>query len=318
MLGKEQLRMMKPTAMLVNCARGGIVDEEALYEALEQGVLAGAAIDVFSKEPPGENVLLKSDKVITTPHLAASTAEAEKSAGLDIAEQVVDVLKGLPAKSPINTPLISPEVMATVGPYVTVGTIIARIAVQLMEGQLKSISLLYQGEIAEEDTKPIRTSVLAGLLESQSEERVNMVNADMIASSRGLKVLEQRESTIENYANLVSVTLETTAGSTTVAGSSIRERPHLIKVNDFWLEIEPKGSYMLFTEHKDRPGMIGALGTILGKNNINVSQMQVSRGVKRGGSAMMVLCLDDPISPECHQQILSIPDMDRVWVVKLD
>jgi len=317
LIGREQLKLFKPTTMLINCARGGIVDEDALYEALEKGTVARAAVDVFCEEPAENNILLQSDKVITTPHLAASTNEAEKSAGIDIAQQVVDILKGYPAKFAINIPVISAEAMATVEPYVCVGTTIARIAVQLMEDQLKSISILYQGEIADEDTKPIRIAILAGLLGMLTEERVNIVNADIIARNRGLKVSEQKDTSCENYANLVTLTLETESGTTVVAGSSIRGKSHLIRVNEYWLEIEPMGNYMLFTEHKDRPGMIGAVGNIVGSTNINISQMQVSRGVKRGGGAMMVLCLDDPMTSECHQRVLSIPGMNKALLVKL-
>jgi len=317
LIGSDQLSLMKSTAMIVNCARGGIVDEKALYDALNQGRLAGAAIDVFSQEPAQDNILLKSDKVIATPHLAASAIEAEISVSIDIAEQVLAILKGYPARSPVNAPMISTEAMSILGPYVQVGTTIGRVAVQLLEGQLKSLTIRYQGDIAKEDTNPIKAAVLAGLLETLTEERVNMVNADIIASSRGLRVTEQKDSTCENYANIVTVEVNTKSGSTLVAGSSLRGKPHLIRVNDYWLEIEPSGSYMLFTEHKDCPGMIGAVGTIIGNADINISQMQVSRGVQRGGGAMMVLCLDEPLTTECYQQILAIPDMYRALIVRL-
>ncbi|MFQ5996245.1 MAG: phosphoglycerate dehydrogenase [Dehalococcoidales bacterium] len=317
LIGRSQLKLVKPTAMLVNCARGGIVDEKALYEALEQGRLAGAAVDVFSQEPTIDNILLKSDKVITTPHLSASTIEAEASTSLDIVEQVVAVLKGYPAKSPVNAPMISTEAMSVLGPYVQVGTIIGRVAVQLLEGQPKSLTIRYQGDIAKEDTDLVKVAVLAGLLETLTEERVTMVNADIIASSRGLSVTEQKEIICENYANLVTVEVNTKSGSTLVAGSSLRGKTHLTRVGDYWLEIEPSGSYMLFTEHKDRPGMIGAVGTIIGNADINISQMQVSRGVQRGGGAMMALCLDEPLPEGCYQQIQAIPDMYKALVVKL-
>jgi D-3-phosphoglycerate dehydrogenase len=317
LIGTSQLKLVKPTAMLVNCARGGIVDEKALYDALNEGRLAGAAADVFSEEPAQDNLLLKSDKVIATPHLAASTIEAEASASIDVAEQVVAVLMGRPASSPVNAPMISAEAMSVLGPYVQVGTTVGRVAVQLLEKPPESLTIRYQGDIAKEDTNPIKVAVLAGLLETLTEERVNMVNADIIASSRGLSVTEQKESTCENYANMVAVEVNTRSGSTLVAGSSLRGKTHLTRVGDYWLEIEPSGSYMLFTEHKDRPGMIGAIGTIIGNANINISQMQVSRGVHRGGGAMMVICLDEPLSEECYQQILAIPDMYKVLTVKL-
>jgi len=317
LISSDQLNLMKPTAMIINCARGGIIDEKALYNALNQGRLAGAAVDVFSQEPAQDNILLKSDKVITTPHLAASTVEAEMSASIDIAEQIAGILKGYPARSPVNAPMISTEAMSVLGPYVHVGTTIGRVAIQLMEGQLKSLTIRYQGVISEEDTHPIRVAVLTGLLETLTEERVNMVNADIIASSRGLKVIEQKDSTCENYANMLTVEVDTKSGKTLVAGSALRGKTHLTRVNDYWLEIEPSGSCMLFTEHKDRPGMIGAVGTIVGNAGINISQMQVSRGVQRGGEAMMALCLDEPLPTECYQQILAIPDMYKVHIARL-
>jgi D-3-phosphoglycerate dehydrogenase len=145
-----------------------------------------------------------------------------------------------------------------------------------------------------------------------------MVNADIIADSRGLSVAERKEIICENYANMLTVEVNTGAGKTLVAGSSLRGRTHLTRMDEYWLEIEPTGSYMLFTEHKDRPGMVGVVGTVIGNANINISQMQVSRGVHRGGGAMMVLCLDDPIMEECYQQICAIPDMYKVLIVKLN
>jgi D-3-phosphoglycerate dehydrogenase len=317
LISRGQLKLMKPTAMLINCARGGIVDEKALYESLEQGLLAGAAVDVFSKEPAQDNILLKSDKVITTPHVAASTIEAEASSSIDIAEQVIAVLKGNPARSPVNAPMISAEAMSVLGPYMQVGTTMGRIAVQLLEGPPESLFIRYQGDIAKEDTNPIKVAVLAGLLEGLTDERVNVVNADIIASRRGLYVTEQKESTCENYANMVTVEVNTKSGSTLVAGSSLRGKTHLVKVNDYWLEIEPTGGYMVFTEHKDRPGMIGAVGTSVGNADVNISQMQVSRGVHRGGKAMMALCLDEPLPEGCYKQMLAIPDMYKVLIVKL-
>ncbi len=318
LIGRSELKLVKPTAMLINCARGGILDEKALYDALNQGKLTGAAIDVFSKEPAQDNILLQSDKVITTPHMAASTFEAEASASIDIAEQVVAVLQGHPPKSPLNVPMIPAESMSILGPYIQVGTTIGRIAVQLLEGHPDSLTIRYQGDIAREDTNPVKAAVLAGLLNGLTEERVNMVNADIIADSRGLNVTEQKEAICENYANMLTVEVNTRAGKTLVAGSSLRGRTHLTRMDDYWLEIEPTGSYMLFTEHRDRPGMIGVVGNVIGNANINISQMQVSRGVHRGGGAMMVICLDDPITEECYQQIRAIPDMYKVLTVKLN
>ncbi len=317
LIGSERLKLMKPTARLVNCARGGIIDEEAPYQALNEGVIAGAAIDVFSKEPALDNILLKSDKVVVTPHLAASTPEAEVSAAIDIAEQVVAVLKGLPAKSPVNAPTISAETMSVLGPYLEVGRTIGRIATQLIAGHLESVTIHYEGDIAKENTDPIKVAVLSGLLEMTTDERINIINAEIIAASRGLKVTEQKNQTGEHYPSMVTVEAHTSSGSTLVAGSSLRGKIYLTRVNDYWLEIEPSAGYMLFTEHKDRPGMIGAVGTIIGDAGVNISQMQVSLGLQPGGKAMMVLCLDEPLPKECYQRILAIPHMFKALVVKL-
>jgi D-3-phosphoglycerate dehydrogenase len=250
LIGRNELKLVKPTAMLINCARGGILDEKAVYDAINEGKLAGAAIDVFSQEPAKDNILLQSEKVITTPHMAASTFEAEVSASIDIAEQIVEILQGHPPKSPVNTPMIPIQAMDVLGPYIQVGTTVGRIAVQLLEGHPDSLTISYQGDIAREDTDPVKVAVLAGLLNGLTEERVNMVNADIIAESRGIIVVERKETVCENYANMLTLEVNTRAGKTLVAGSSLRGRTHLTRMGDYWLEIEPVGSYMLFTEHK--------------------------------------------------------------------
>ncbi len=318
LIGARQLRMLKPTAMLVNCARGGIVDEKALLDALERGRLAGAALDVFEQEPVQDTRLLQNERVVATPHLAASTVEAEIGASRDIAEQVVAVLKGDLPKSPVNAPMIPREVMPVLGPYLDVGRTIGRVAVQMITGQPAALCINYQGNIAREDTDPVKVAVLSGLLEMLTDERVNVINADIIAASRGLNVTETKDSVSENYASTLSVEVQTTSGNTLVSGSSLRGRTYLTRVDDYWLDIEPVDSYMMFTEHKDRPGIIGAVGTIIGDAGINISQMQVSVGIKRGGKAMIALCLSQPLSPECYQRILEIPDMYRVLLVKLN
>lgn len=317
LIGREQLKLVKPKALIVNCARGGIVDEEALYEALNKGLLAGAAIDVYTREPAQDNILLKSDKVVATPHLAASTLEAEISAGRDAAEQVVAILRGNSPTSPVNTLMISKEALAVLGPYLEAGKTIGKVAVQLISGRPESLTIGYQGDIAKEETGPIKVAVLSGFLEMITDERVNIVNADIIAGDRGLHVTEQKDSTCENYTSMITVEVQTTSGGTLVAGTSLRGKTYLTRVDDYWLEIEPSGSYMLFTEHKDRPGMIGTVGTIIGAAGINISHMQYCLGMRRGGKAMMALCLDDSLPAECYQRIQAIPDMCRALVVKL-
>ena len=317
LIGREQIRLMKPSAMVVNCARGGIIDEQALYEALEEGRLSGAAVDVFTTEPAIGNILLKSNKVVVTPHLAASTHEAEAGSGIDIAQQTIAVLGGHPPKSPVNAPLLSVEGMELIRQYIPAATMLGNVAAQLFAGQARSISIVYQGEISKLNTDPIKAAVLGGLLERLTDERVNMVNMDFIASSRGLRITEERDSVCEHYSSLITLGVQGAAGRTTVAASALRGRDYLTRFDDFWMEIEPVGGYMVFTEHRDRPGMIGAVGSILGNAGVNISQMQVSRDLERGGKAMMVLCLDDPLRTEVHQQLLRIPDMHKLHIVKL-
>jgi D-3-phosphoglycerate dehydrogenase len=315
-IGANELGMMKTGARLINCARGGLVDEEALYQAVEQGKLAGAAADVFSQEPAKDNILFKSDHIIVTPHLAASTDEAQVGVAIDVAEQVVAVLGGQPARYAVNAPLIPPETMAVIAPFMGVAYKVGKLVTQLIEGQLQSIRINYEGTIADCDITALRASTLRGLLESVSEERVNIINASLIAQSRGLKILEQKSVQCQNYAGLITVEATTSAGGTTVAGTVLRDEVHIVKVNNYWLDLVPTGGYFMFCDHLDRPGLIGAVGMLTGKADINISSMQVSR-LKARGPALMVLALDEPLPETYRQQLLATPDIYTAKVVKL-
>jgi len=316
MIGARELAKMKPTARIINCARGGLIDEEALYHAVESGKLAGAALDVFSKEPVTDSILFRSDKIIVTPHLGASTTEAQASVALEVAEQVIAVLNGQPAKYAVNAPQIPAELFAVLAPFMQVASTLGSLARQLMEGQIKSIQIKYSGEISNYDTTAVRAAAIGGLLEGTSEERVTLVNANILASQRGIKVLEQKESVCENYASLITLEVSTDVGKTTVAGTVLRGETHIVRVNDFWPDIIPTGGYFLFSDHRDRPGLIGAVGTITGKADINISSMQLARLQPRG-KALMILALDEALSEEHIQQILALPDVYTAKLVKL-
>ena len=316
MLGAKELATMKPTARIINCARGGLIDDEALCKAIEEGKLAGAAIDVFVKEPVTDSILFKSDKIIVTPHLGASTAEAQVGVAIDAAEQVLDVLNGRPAKYAANLPHIAAEVLSVVAPYMMVASTLGKLAGQLMEAQIKSIHVIYSGEIAGCDSSALKTSIIGGLLEKVSEERVNMVNASLIAARRGIKIVEQTEATCENYASLITLNVTTSTGSISVAGTVLRGETHIVKVNDFWVDIIPTGGYFLFCDHRDRPGLIGAVGNITGKADINVSSMQLARLQPRG-KALMILALDEALKEEQRQEILALDDVHTANLVKL-
>lgn len=315
-IGAKELSLVKPTVRFINCARGGLIDEEALLQAIEEGRVAGAAIDVFSKEPPKDNPLLKSDKIIVTPHLGASTAEAQTGVAVAVAEQVIAVLEGHSARYAVNAPLIPPETVAVLAPFAEVASRIGRVAAQLAEGQMSSLDIRYDGEIANYDLTALKAAVLGGLLEEISEERINVVNANYIAQRRGLAVTEHKNPLCENYTSLITVSVDTSAGTTTVAATVLRGELHIVRVNNYWIDLVPKGGYFLFSDHRDRPGLIGAVGMVTANADINISSMQLSR-LKPRGQALMVLELDEPLGEEQIQQILSIPDVYTAKVVKL-
>jgi D-3-phosphoglycerate dehydrogenase len=315
-LDEKKLALVKPTARIINTARGGLIDEIALYRALEEGRIAGAAIDVFAEEPTSDNILFKSNKVIVTPHIAGSTAEAQTNVALDIANQVIAVLQGQPAPYAVNAPLIPPEHLPFLGPYICVAQVIGRLAAQLAEGQMIEFHITYEGEIGQYDTAAIKAGILSGILETASAERVNLVNAPQVAQRRGIRVIEEKGGASEVYPSLITLRLQTTQGTTTVAGTLIRNQAHIVRVNDFWLDVVPTGGYFLFCDHRDRPGLIGAIGTITGKANINIHSMHLSRLEPRG-QALMVLGLDEPLPEEQRVQILSIPDIYTAKLVKL-
>ena len=213
----------------------------------------------------------------------------------------------------MNTSIVEKKDEFSVVEYEKIG----KIAMQLVKGHLKSITICYEGTVAGEETGPIKVAVLSGLLEMMTDERINIVNADRVAASRGLYVTEQKNNTCENYTNMVSVEITTSSASSIVGASVVRGRTYITRIDDFWMEIEPSTNYMLFTEHKDQPGMIGYVGTILGNAGVNINQMHVSKGVNLGSNAMMALCIDDQPSTECYKKILAIPDMYRAVIVNL-
>jgi D-3-phosphoglycerate dehydrogenase len=316
LIGSKQLAKVKPSVRIINCARGGVVEEEALFKAVEGGKVAGAAVDVFTEEPAKNNILFKSDKILVTPHLAASTTEAQAGAAVDVAEQVITVLSGKPARHAVNMPLISPETLAVIGPFLEVARQIGRLVYQLGEGQMSSINIKYEGEIANHDTAALKATIVGGLIETVSEERVNLVNANLIAQRRGLKISEQKDPICENYGNLITLEVKTTAGMTTVAGTIMREEPHILRVNRYWIDIVPRGGYLLLSDHRDRPGLIGEVGTMLGNADINISSMLLSRLEPRG-SALMVLELDEAVDDTTLRKLQALPEVYTMKLVKL-
>lgn len=315
-IGAKEISLLKPTARLINTARGGLIDEVALTKAIRENKVAGAAFDVFTVEPTTESILFGENNIIVTPHLGASTTEAQTTVARDIAEQIIAVLKGQPAKYAVNAPFISAEIFSVLAPFIKAATIAGKLVSQLVEGQMRSIQIKYEGEIANYDTNTFKAAILGGLLEQISEERVNLVNASLIATRRGLTAAEQKETACENYASLITVAATTSTGATTVATTVMRGETHIVRVNDYWIDIVPDEGYFLFSDHLDRPGVLGAVGRVTGDTNINISSMHVGR-LQRRGQALMILVLDEPLTEEIKQKILSIPDIHSAKLVKL-
>ena len=316
LLKAKELALVKPTARIINCSRGGLIDEEALAKAVREKRVAGAAIDVFPTEPTTKSVLFEEDNIIVTPHLGASTTEAQATAAKDVANQIIDVFKGQPPRYSVNAPFIPAETLSVLAPFIKAASITGKLVSQLAEGQMNTILIKYNGEISNYDTNALKATVLGGLLEEISEERVNLVNANLVAAQRGLTVVEQKEATCENYTSLITVEATTNIGVTMVSTTVMRREPHIIQVNNYWLDIVPSGAYFLFIGHRERPGLMGTIGKITGDAEINISAMYVSR-LKPKGQALAVLTLDEPLPEEQQQQILSIPDVYSAKLVKL-
>lgn len=316
LIGERELAMMKPTARIINVARGGLVDDEAMVKAIEAGRLAGAAVDVFPTEPLPDSSLYQNDRIIVTPHLGASTLEAQALVSEDVAEQIVDIFNGQPARYAVNAPFIPADTLSLLKPFIKAASIAGRLVSQLMDGQMKSLHIKYEGEIANYETNVLKAAAIGGLLSEISEERVNLVNANLVAARRGLTVTEQKNITCENYVNLITVELTTGAGSAAVATTVFQDQTHIVRVIDYWIDIFPSEGYFLLVDHLDRPGLLGAVGRVTGDANINISAMHVGR-LKPRGHALMILTLDEPLPNEQRQKMLAIPDIYSVKLVKL-
>ena len=316
MLGMKQIENIKPGSRVINVARGELVDESALLAGLESGRLSGLALDVFAKEPPDPSPLLEHPKVIVTPHLGASTREAQREVAIEAAEQVLAVLKGEPARNTVNAPFVAPEVHEVLAPYVPAASMVGKLLGFLSEGQITGINVSYEGEIAHHDCRMLQAAVLVGLLGPVSTVNVNLINAPVLARDRGWSVSEQSNRASREYASLISATLQTANGSLTIAATSMRNETHIVKFNDYWMDIVPNTPYLLFVDNRDQPGSIGAVGTIAGHHNINISFMGVGR-IRLRGQAMMVIGLDDPIPAHVMDEIRALSHIESARLATL-
>jgi D-3-phosphoglycerate dehydrogenase len=309
------LAKMRDGARIVNAARGELVDEDALLEALRSGKLAGAALDVFSKEPY-EGPLLELDNVIATPHLAASTAEAQDRAGVIVAEQVVAALQGGLVTNAINIPVIGAEDLEELGPFIPVASKLGRLAMELAGGDVDRIALEYYGTLSAYDTRLLTVAALNGAFQGRVEQPVNYVNAPSIAAERGIEVLEERRRSSRDFTALVRVAVRSNGQELRVAGTTIggEHRQWLVSALGFELEIE-LSPLMVLLRYDDVPGVIGRVGTMFGEAQINIANMTVSR-TRRGGKALMALSTDTPAPPELVERLRG-QGHDDVYVVEL-
>lgn len=306
MVSTAQFEKMKKGIRIINCARGGIVDEEALFSAIKSGKVVGAALDVFVSEPPKNRDLLDLEQVIATPHLGAATEEAQVNVAIEIAHQVTQALRGGVILNSINAPSIDPELMKEVGPYLYLGEKLGLLVVQLMNGLLKQVSIRYEGQIADlADLKPITLSVLRGILGHALQEKVNFVNAPILAKNRGIEVSESRSTVSRDFADLISVEVKTDGVVCSVEGTvfGTKKEPRVVRINGYHVDAVPSG-YLLVLGNLDKPGLVAGVSSVLGQHNINIAGMTVGRNVP-GGQAVTVINVDnaipDPLLKELHK-----------------
>jgi len=315
LLGREAFARCKPGVLIINAARGGIVDEEALLEALDSGKVGGAGLDVFVEEPPrSDHPLVAHPNVICTPHLGASTEQAQLNVSIAVAEQVRDYLLDGVLRNAINVPSISPELLVKVRPYLVLAEKIGRFQGQLCPGAIEQIEVEYAGEVADLDVAPITIAVLKGVLESATD-RVNMVNAPLIAQDRGIKVVESKASRTRDFASVVTVRVVGCVDRLIAGAVFHGGQPRIVRIDDFMLEAIPEGPTLLL-QNRDQPGVVGTVGMILGEEGINISRMQLALVRERNEAAMLVNVDQSP--PErVLERLRGIPHMVSAQLVEL-
>jgi D-3-phosphoglycerate dehydrogenase len=317
MISDKEFSLMRDNVRIINCARGGVIDEEALLRAIDSGKVSGCAIDVFEKEPPpADYPLLKKDNVVVTPHLGASTEEAQVNVAIEIAEAVRDALLGKGIRNAANFPCVEPEVCKILDPYINLSEKLGALASQLIEGRIAKVFISYTGQISELDTQPLTLGLIKGLLKPIVQETVNFVNALSLAKERAIKIQESKSETEEEFVNLVSVEITTDKGKLSVGGTlSSNKQPRIVKINDFYVEAIPVG-YMIIIHNQDKPGIIGAIGTLLGKNRINIAAMTFGR-TEAGGRAITVINVDSPVSADVLKKIAETENILSVKLINL-
>ncbi len=316
-INKEKFAKMKDGVMFIHCARGGIVNEQDLYEAMLAGKVAGAALDVFEQEPPPPDYpLLKLENFICTPHLGASTVEAQKNVALAVASQVVDFLVRGVVRNAVNMPSVSAELLPVLQPYITLAEKLGALQAQLAEGPIQEVHIEYQGDVAKLDTRPLSVALLKGLLSPALQEDVNYVNAPLRAKERGIKVTESRTETTEDFLNLIKVIVRFPQGTNVVAGTIFgKKEPRIVQINDFRLDAVPQG-HMLYIMNEDRPGVIGHIGLTIGEAGVNIARMYVGQEPAQRCNVIL-LSVDTAVPQETLEKLRSLPHVLMVKSLEL-
>ena len=308
MINKETIKIMKNGVRIINCARGGIVNEKDLYDALVEGKVAGAALDVFEKEPAENNPLLTLDSVISTPHLGAATKEAQENVAIAIAEQIADYLVQGTIRNAVNFPSIPADQVARLQPYINLSEKLGLFSAQIFEGGVTEITIEYRGEASEINTAPVKIAAVKGFLSPILEETVNFVNAPFIAKERGIEVKETKSADAGDYQSMIGLRIKAKDKESYITGTLLsRKDPRIVSIDGFNIEIVPEGE-LLYIHNNDKPGVIGNLGTLLSKNNINIARMQFGREAP-GGRAISVITIDSPATPGLIEEIKSLPNV---------
>lgn len=317
LINKDTIMKMRDGVFIINCARGGIVNEKDLYEAMVSGKVAGAAFDVFEKEPtPPDNPLLSLDNFVCTPHLGASTEEAQINVSIAVAEQIIDFLERGIIVNAVNVPSLTNEEMKFLNPFINLTDRMGAFIAQLIKGGIKEVILEYDGDVAEKKINVLTTSFLKGLFSKILEsEEINFVNAPAIAKERGIKITEVKGETKKDYSNLISVTIKTDKDAYFIAGTLFGVEPRIVNINNFPIEGVPEG-HMLMIYNYDKPGVIGNIGTTLGRLNINIGSMRFGRE-KIGGMAISLLHIDSPVTKEIIGEILKLPNIVSVTAIEI-
>jgi D-3-phosphoglycerate dehydrogenase / 2-oxoglutarate reductase len=316
-ISRPQFEIMKKGARIINCARGGIIDELALVEAIDSGIVAGAAFDVFTQEPPAaDHPFLNHPKIIVTPHLGASTIEAQENVAVDVSEEILHILRSEPFKNAVNMPSVPANVLKKLQPYFNLGEKLGKIAGQLAESGLHEISINYSGELSDVDVNPLTRYIVLGILSNHLGDEANVINALHLAKAREINVVVQKTTTAKSFTNLVTVTLKTNKEERIAAGTLLAgygER--IVQIDQYPVDISPEG-HVLYIAHNDKPGIIGKVGTLLGDNGVNIATMQVGRKVV-GGAAIMLLTIDKQASDELLAALKSFPEITTAKEIKL-